>query len=115
TRDVSGGLRYFDDEWQTAAPLDATLVMLRALWWFAVELVQRHVVQDTVAGGTVDAVALWLCAQCGLAVASDSLERLYAAEADFQWRVSGGTVDGMLEALRTLGALRPSPPFVESL
>ncbi len=115
TRDVSSGLRYFDDEWQTAAPLDATLVMLRALWWFAVELVQRHVVQDTVAGGTVDAVALWLCAQCGLAVASDSLERLYAAEADFQWRVSGGTADGMLEALRTLGALRPSPPFVESL
>jgi len=115
TRDGSGGLRYFDDEWETDAPLDATLVTLRALWWFAVELVQRHVLQNSDAGETVDAVALWLCARCGLTVPSDALDRLYAAEADFQWRVSGGNVEGMLEALRTLGALRPSARFVESL
>jgi hypothetical protein len=31
TRDDSGRLSYFDDEWQTETPLDATLVMLRAL------------------------------------------------------------------------------------
>jgi len=93
-----------DSEWVAAGPVDADLVLLRALWGLAVDLVHRGVIHPWPSELAVDALAGALGAACGVPVGPDDIQAWREAEAELLAIVHGGKVDDHLDWLVRTGS-----------
>lgn len=113
---TEGGIVVIDSEWVAAGPVDADLVLLRALWGLAVDLVQRGVVHPWPSELPVDALAGALGAACGVPAGLDEIQGWREAEAELLAIVQGGKVDDHLAWLvRTGNASRADAETRSSL
>jgi SAM-dependent methyltransferase len=101
--DASGRLHYIDAEWHTPSPLDADLVVARALWSFAVDLVHRGALHPWPPAITVDEVAERLGQLCETPTDALFLTRWKAAEADLQSMIHGRPTDEVRAELDAAG------------
>ncbi|HOC41998.1 MAG TPA: methyltransferase domain-containing protein [Thermoanaerobaculales bacterium] len=97
------GLHFIDREWQAEGGVDRSLVMARALWLFAGDLVRSGVAWSWCDDATVDSLAERLAGLCGLDVGSGLLDRMRAAEAELQHIVTGRAGDAIARDLHWLG------------
>lgn len=103
--DEDGELHFIDDEWEVPEGVDASLVVTRALWWLARNLVvsgTEHPWSPTI---TVDHLAVALGTWCGEIIDRDALERFRSAEAELQGVVNGSDPDAILDELGQLGTV----------
>ena len=98
------GIVVVDNEWVAAGPVDADLVLLRALWGLAADLVQRGVIHPWPSDLAVDALAGALGAACGVPAAPDDVQAWREAEAELLALVRGGKVEDHLEWLVRTGS-----------
>ncbi len=108
--DTGGSLEYVDAEWAAPSAVDAHLVLLRALWGLAADIVRRGTVHPWSADATVDELALTLCASADVPAGTPELDRWRLAEADLLSSVQGGSVEDHLVWLRATGAGRQASP-----
>lgn len=86
---ADGRLHYVDDEWRVEGAVDADLVYGRALFWFATDLVTRHVRHPFGASASVGEIADHLADLCG--VPPPSHLPFIGDEAAFQAKVCDDT------------------------
>jgi 2-polyprenyl-3-methyl-5-hydroxy-6-metoxy-1,4-benzoquinol methylase len=98
------GIVVVDSEWVAAGPVDADLVLLRALWGLAADLVHRGAIHPWPSTLTVDALAGALGAACGVPAAPDDVQAWRHAEAELLALVRGGKVDDHLDWLVRTGS-----------
>jgi SAM-dependent methyltransferase len=87
--DGQASIHYIDAEWRASSPVDADLVVVRALWSFAVDLVHRGVLHPWPPASTVDAVAERLGLLCDAPADAALFARWKTAESDLQSRIHG--------------------------
>jgi SAM-dependent methyltransferase len=100
--DGEGRVHYIDTEWQAPGPVDADLVVARALWSFAVDLVCRGVFHPW-AGSTVDEMAERLGILCESPADAALLARWRTAEADLQAKIHGRPAAELKTELEVVG------------
>jgi hypothetical protein len=106
------GLVLVDREWSAPRRVDALLVQVRALWWFAAELVQHGVSHPWPPHATVDELTETLGLLCDLPLSAADLDRWRDAEARLQSKVVGEPVAQLRTALGDLGATSQFTPAV---
>ena len=84
-----GGLHFIDREWQAPGGVARDLVMARALWLFAQDLIRSGVGHPWCDDATVDGLAARLGELCGLEVGPPVLDRMRSAEVELQHIVTG--------------------------
>ncbi|RLE17827.1 MAG: hypothetical protein DRJ65_22240 [Acidobacteria bacterium] len=97
------GIVFVDREWHVEGGVDPGLAGLRALWFFALDLVNggaRHPWPDTL---TVDDMSREMAALCGFPAQLDDLNRMYRAEAELQSLVIGFNQERVTRDLRNSG------------
>ncbi len=94
-----------DDEWEGHGGVDARLVVLRALWAFASEVVLCGVRHPWSSCADVDALAVALGHAAGLDVGADDLERFRDGEATLLELVHGTPRSQALANLERIGQL----------
>jgi len=99
-----GGIVGVDSEWVAAGPVDADLVLLRALWGLAVDMVHRGVIHPWPSELAVDALAGALGAACGVPAGPDEIQAWRDAEAELLAIVNGGKADDHLDWLVRTGS-----------
>ncbi len=100
---TQSGVEFVDREWRVEGGVDPVLAELRALWFFALDIVQggaRHPWSEDL---TVDQICCKMAALCGLPSLTDDLERMYHAEAELQSLVIGFDRDRVTRDLRSSG------------
>jgi 2-polyprenyl-3-methyl-5-hydroxy-6-metoxy-1,4-benzoquinol methylase len=100
------GVVFVDSEWVAAGPVDADLVLLRALWGLAADLVRRSVIHPWPSELPVDALAAVLGAACDVPAAPGDLHAWREAEAELLSIVYGGKVEDHLDWLVQTGQAR---------
>jgi hypothetical protein len=108
----SGDITYVDREWVAPSEVDAVLARVRALWWFAVDLVQHAVVHPWPRRSTVDELTEVLGLLADTPVTARVLDRWRAAEAEMQAKVTGEPVEKLHAALAELGGSSQFSPAV---
>jgi 2-polyprenyl-3-methyl-5-hydroxy-6-metoxy-1,4-benzoquinol methylase len=103
--DEDGTLHFIDDEWEVPEGVDVRLAVARALWWLARSLVSSGTEHPWSASISIDHLAIALAGWCGETLDRDLLERMRAAEADFQSVVNGSDRDAVLAELVELGSV----------
>ena len=98
------GLHFIDREWQAQGGVDPTLVMARAVWLFAQDLIRSGVAHPWCDEATVDELTARLAGLCGLDVGAGALDRMRAAEAELQHIVTGRGRDEIAGDLAWLGS-----------
>lgn len=93
------GLHFIDREWQARGGVEPTLVMTRALWLFARDVVRTGIDHFWPADTTVDGLASRLGELCGIDGGPRTLERMRAAEVELQHLVTGRPRDEILSDL----------------
>ncbi len=83
------GLHFIDREWQASNGVAAQLVMARALWLFAKEIIQTGVDHLWPDDTTVDRLASYLGDLCELDISQQMLDRLRVSEVELQHLVTG--------------------------
>jgi len=96
------GLHFIDREWRAAGGVSAELVMARALWLLAMELVRRGVEHPWPDSTTVRQLTASLCELGGLGAGDDIVDRLLPAEVELQHLVTGRDRAALREDLRWL-------------
>jgi SAM-dependent methyltransferase len=110
------GIVVVDNEWVAAGPVDADLVLFRALWGLAADLVHRGVIHPWPSHLAVDALAGALGAACGVPAAPDDVQAWRQAEAELLALVRGGKVGDHLDWLvRTGSSSRADADYRTSL
>jgi O-antigen biosynthesis protein len=116
--DDEGRVHYIDSEWQAPGPVDADLVVARALWSFAVDLVHHGVLHPWPAASTVDELAERLGILCETPADARLLDRWKAAEGDLQAKIHGrpaadvrAELDGAGQTTRLTAAVSRQLPF----
>lgn len=102
-RTADGELAYVDAEWQVRGTVDRDLVALRALWYFARDIVTARAVHPFEPSCGVDEVMWRLAALCGLELDPLLLDRFRQAEAALMHAIHGWSVDEVVPALRERG------------
>ncbi|PWB67953.1 MAG: hypothetical protein C3F15_17270 [Holophagae bacterium] len=97
-------LHFIDREWQAQGGVGRDLVMARALWLFAQDLIRSGVDHPWCDETTVDELAARLGDLCGLEVGAGALDRMRAAEAELQHIVTGRDRNQIAADLAWLGA-----------
>jgi hypothetical protein len=97
------GLHFIDREWQALGGVEPALVMARALWLFARDLIRSGVDHPWCDDATVDGLTTRLAELCGLDAAPRVLERMRSAEAELQHIVTGRNRDEIAGDLARLG------------
>ncbi|HEV3400514.1 MAG TPA: methyltransferase domain-containing protein [Acidimicrobiales bacterium] len=109
---ADGALVLVDREWAAPSAVDALLVQVRALWWFATELVQHGISHPWPRHATVDELTETLGLLCGLPVSTTDVDRWRDAEARLQSKVVGEPVAQLRTALADLGGTSQFTPAV---
>jgi hypothetical protein len=109
--DTGGDLHYVDSEWHAPGPIDGELVVGRALWYLALDLVQHGIDHPWGPAATVEEIAESLAALCGSG--NDARAAFPEAEGELQARVLGGQASSFVEGVRALGVRTQldGPPF----
>jgi hypothetical protein len=98
-----GSLTNVDREWVSAGPVDADLVCVRALWYFAKDLVMRGVGHPWPSESTVDEVVCRLGALCDVPVSPETLSRWTEAEGALQALVHGVSSEAVQADVKAAG------------
>jgi SAM-dependent methyltransferase len=98
-----GGLHFIDREWQAPGGVARDLVMARALWLFAQDLIRSGVGHPWCDEATADALTARLAGLCGLDIGTSALDRMRAAEAELQHIVTARDPDQIAGDLAWLG------------
>lgn len=98
-----GGIHFVDREWTACSGVDSELVRLRALWWFASDLVLRGVDHPWPLSCTVNELAEILGLLCDTPADADAVDRFLRAEALLQAKVSDRPADELLDGLVKMG------------
>lgn len=101
-----GDLAYIDDEWVASGPVSSRLVRVRALWWFAWEIVASGEAHAWGPGATVDEVCQSLCRLAAISCPSALLETLRWSEAALQHLVHGRDQTVIESELGQIGSRR---------
>ena len=101
---------YVDREWHADGGVDADLVVLRALWSFAFNVVARGVRHPWPLSTTVDELAQTLARLCGTAAGDDAIDRWRHAESELQAKVRGIDPAVTREELERVGAVSQVSP-----
>ena len=101
------GLHLVDREWRVAGGVDRDLAALRALWYFAADLVGELAPHPFHPDSSVDEVALALAGLAGIEVGPSVLDSLRRAEVKLQAVVTGRPADTIAEELAWIGARNP--------
>jgi len=110
------GLHFIDREWRARDGVAAQLVMARALWLFAKEIIQTGVDHPWPDDTTVDRLAAHLGDLCELDVDHRVLHRLRESEVELQHLVTGRESAVLAKDLEWLGSCsRVSPEVVTRL
>lgn len=96
------GLHFIDREWRATGGVSAELVMARALWLLAMELVRHGVEHPWPDSTSVRQLTASLCELCGLRAGDDIVDRLLPAEVELQHLVTGRDRAVLREDLRWL-------------
>jgi SAM-dependent methyltransferase len=83
------GIHFIDREWRAVGGVSASLVMVRALWLLAADVIRSGIGHPWADDVTVDDLAVRFGELCGLEVSRDSLTRMRAAEVALQHMVTG--------------------------
>lgn len=86
---AGGELHYVDSEWQVAGGVDADLVCVRALWWFAADVVARAVRHPWPLSTTVDELAEIMGGLCSTPAYAAMVSRFRDVEAQLHAKVTG--------------------------
>ena len=97
------GLHFIDREWQALGGVEPVLVMARALWLFAQDLIRSGVDHPWCDDATVDELTTRLAELCGIDAAPYILDRVRSAEAELQHIVTGRSRDEIAGDLAWLG------------
>ncbi len=98
------GLHFIDREWQATGGVSAPLVMARALWLFAKEIIRTGVDHPWPEDTTVDQLAAHLGELCELDVGQQILDRFRASEVELQQLVTGRDPDILAHDYQWLGS-----------
>ena len=101
---------YVDREWRADGGVDADLVVLRALWSFAFNVVARGVRHPWPLSTTVDELAQTLARMCGAAASDQAVDGWRQAEAALQAKVRGVDADDVLGELVRVGSVSQVSP-----
>ncbi|HEV3401425.1 MAG TPA: class I SAM-dependent methyltransferase [Acidimicrobiales bacterium] len=101
--DESGTHVLIDREWVVGSHVDSLLARVRALWWFAADLVRHGVEHPWSSRTTVDELTMALGTLCDTPVDAADLYRLRIAEADLQEKVTGTPVEQIHALLAEIG------------
>jgi SAM-dependent methyltransferase len=96
------GLHFIDHEWRASGGVTARLVMARALWLLAMELVRHGVEHPWPDATTVRQLTASLCELGGLGAGDDIVDRLLPAEVELQHLVTGRDRAALRDDLRWL-------------
>ncbi len=96
------GLHFIDREWRAQAGVGAYLVMARALWLLAVQIIRSGSAHPWPDETTVDQLAATLGELCELDVGGRILDRVTAAEVELQHVVTGRDRETLATDLRWL-------------
>jgi hypothetical protein len=99
------GIHFIDREWRATGGVSANLVMARALWLAAAEVIRSGVGHPWSDDTTVDELARHFGELCELNVGPRVLERMRTAEVELQHIVTGRTRDDVDTDLRWLSEL----------
>lgn len=103
-QDVTGALRYIDDEWHAEGGVDFDLVRLRALWHLAVDLVRNRSATPWHDEHSVASLTTELAARIELSATETDLERLWQAEASAQAAITGEDDTSLASTLMSLAS-----------
>jgi hypothetical protein len=98
-----GSLTNVDREWVSAGPVDADLVCVRALWYFAKDLVMRGSAHPWPSESTIDEVACRLAVLSDVPVSPPTLSRLSEAEGNLQALVRGSSAEAVRRQIEAFG------------
>jgi SAM-dependent methyltransferase len=113
---AADGIHFIDREWRATGGVAATLVMIRALWLAAVEVVRSGVGHPWSDDTTVDELAQRFGGLCELDAAPRVFQRMRSAEAELQHIVTGRSRDDVETDLLWLSGLsRTSAEVTERL
>jgi SAM-dependent methyltransferase len=101
---------YVDREWRADGGVDADLVVLRALWSFAFNVVARGVRHPWPLSTTVDELAQTLARLCGTAAGENAIDRWRHAESELQAKVRGIDTAVTMTELQRVGAVSQVSP-----
>ncbi len=111
-----------DTEWRAAGGVSGPIAGVRALWYFALDVMAGGSSHPWPPDTTVDQLTLHLADMAGIEADDDLLERWKAAEAELQEVVTGEPRHELLTAYRTDGQRtspgpehRPSPEAADAL
>lgn len=113
------GVHYIDAEWSALGGPDLDVVCARALFYFALDLVETGAEMPWPASTTVDELTVALGALCEFVVTEDLLDRWKVAEGKFQPKITvgpsadGATEEGVTAHLRELGRRAQASSEVE--
>src|SRR5205085_1597951 len=96
--------------WRAEGGVDADLVVLRALWSFAFNVVARGVRHPWPLSTTVDELAQTLARLCGTAAGDDAIARWRQAESELQAKVRGIEPAVTHQELERVGAVSQVSP-----
>jgi SAM-dependent methyltransferase len=85
---AADGIHFIDREWQARGGVSPRLVMARALWLFARDVIRTGVTHFWPADTTVDGLTTRLGELCGVDVGPRVLDRMRAAEVELQQLVT---------------------------
>ncbi|MEQ1873062.1 MAG: class I SAM-dependent methyltransferase [Ilumatobacteraceae bacterium] len=97
------GLHYVDSEWHASGPVDADLVVVRALWYFAADLTRKGVHHPWSANITVDEMTARLGGLSETPADDALLSRWKTAESDMQAKIHGCSAAGVRTELDSIG------------
>jgi O-antigen biosynthesis protein len=103
-------LELIDDEWHVEGGVAARIVIVRALWWLAHELVACGVAHPWGESRSTDELAAELGALVGVTVDDAVLARMRRADAALQSRVVGSAAAAETAQLERMGAVRRGDP-----
>lgn len=110
--DEGGDLKYIDSEWVLPSGVDADMACLRALWWFAADVVARGVYHPWPRSTTVAELVQTLGQLCATAAGPSELDRLRRAEALLQAKVTGRPSEGCLQELLAISERSQTDPDI---
>ena len=99
------GTRLVDQEWRASGGVARDLVMTRALWYLAHDLVLEGLPHPWSASPTIDDLVRICGGLCGLEVSGATYRAFHRAEAQLQAMVSGARPDDVLRDLESTGRL----------
>ena len=102
--DSGDAVVFIDREWHLDSPVDAELTRIRALWYFALDLVVSGVAHPFGAQTSVDDLAITLAELVDLDLDRALIEEFIADEARVQEVVTGNTAERIEADLRDLGS-----------